>query len=196
MGTIRRQLRSLSVIVALSAWIGCANAATYNVNRVVGSGSVVGFIETDGTLGALSQLSIVDYSLKLTSSNLSGGSPQTLAFANSHNIGILGTGLSATSTDLLFDFSGSGWFFIQDFVGSLPFYGLGTTEACGGGCVGEYIGWNTSVLGPAELNVVEPGSVISFATTGSAVPEPTTIGLLGLGMFALVLARRKQTVSR
>ena len=66
-------------LVALGLMIGPptpSEAVTikYLVDRTIGAGSVKGFIETDGTLGVLTEANVIDWSLVLatrTSSNWS-----------------------------------------------------------------------------------------------------------------------------
>ena len=59
----------------------------YNVSRFVESGSVVGFIETDGTLGTLTTANITDWELTLTSPDLLFGDVEsdTISFSDSLN---------------------------------------------------------------------------------------------------------------
>lgn len=175
-----------AMIVAVLSSVASANIV-YNLNRTVGAGSAVGFIETDGTIGILSAANIVDYSLTLTSLNLAGGSPQTISKADELQGIVFGSALSASLTELFYDFSvPNNAFFFQSNLGTLPFYGMGTVDVCPAGCVGEYIGWGLGFVGPAEQSA-RSGNV-SFATT----PEPTTMALLGLGLFGLAFGKRKQ----
>ena len=53
-------------ILASLLVLGCSLSAfaapiTYNVNHTIGTGSIVGSIETDGTLGVLSTTNILDW---------------------------------------------------------------------------------------------------------------------------------------
>lgn len=186
------QLLSFLAILSFAAWMGGASATVYDLNRTVGSGAVTGFIETDGTLGALSYANIVNYSLTLTSANLLGGSPTTIVFANPHGIGVGGSGLSASLTALSFDFSiPDSYFFIQDYGLNASVYGLSATPLCSSECTGEFILWHydLSIPHPAEQN--EWSSMVTFATA-TAVPEPATLLLIGAGLFGLWQLRRWQ----
>ena len=91
------------VAVGLLFWsLGSQAQTVYQVNRTVGAGTITGTIETDGTLGPLSTANIVTWSFD--------------AFDGTDNVSISsGTGflqgeawryLSATGTELVFDFDG------------------------------------------------------------------------------------------
>src|SRR5450759_645855 len=56
---------TLAGAVAFSASQSEASTITYSVNDAVGVGSVVGFIETEGSLGPLSSVNIIDWNLQL-----------------------------------------------------------------------------------------------------------------------------------
>ena len=91
--------------VFLTLCASTANAAIiYDVNRTIGDGTVTGFIETNGTIGVLGKLDITDWSLTLTAPNLVGGASDSFNIDNGDTI-LLGTAVSATSTQLMFDFA-------------------------------------------------------------------------------------------
>jgi hypothetical protein len=73
----------------------------YDIDRTIGTGSVMGTIETDGTLGVLTSLNIIDYSLTLDD----GVDSRTVTFAAAGAPGINGTAFTATATQLLYDFN-------------------------------------------------------------------------------------------
>jgi hypothetical protein len=53
--------------------VSSANASViYNVDRTIGSGTVTGFMETDGALGVLGASIITDWMLTLSAPNLFG----------------------------------------------------------------------------------------------------------------------------
>ena len=74
------------------------NNIIYNVNLTFGSGSAVGTITTDGTIGVLTPSNIVNWNLTLNDGTKTG-------VLTPSNTTISGSGLSATPTNLLFDYS-------------------------------------------------------------------------------------------
>jgi hypothetical protein len=93
-------LSSLAGVLALLG-LSPAQAATYNVDIVFDTSSIIGTITTDGTLGVLSQANITNWDLVLTEGTSTSVSTPT---AISH-VGLLGGALSADATTLYFDFS-------------------------------------------------------------------------------------------
>jgi hypothetical protein len=58
---LKGKLVHLLATLVLIGSSGIANAGIiYEVNRTVGAGSVVGFMETDGTLGAITGANFID----------------------------------------------------------------------------------------------------------------------------------------
>ena len=115
----------------------------YDVNRTIGAGTVVGFIETDGTLGALGSGAITDWSLTLTAPNLSGGSPDLITFATQSQTNLSGAGTTATLTELIFDFSVAGSFFLLQGSSPTNYWCLESlTASCTGGGIGEHMGFD------------------------------------------------------
>ena len=111
-----------TALAAAAAWLLLAGLSTpaiaggipivYQVNRVIGAGSVTGFIETDGTQGLLTNANILDWILTLDD----GLTSRTTLGAGSGGSGFafLIDGLIATPTDLLFDFDAPGNVIILD----------------------------------------------------------------------------------
>ena len=59
---------AIAVFASASALLGGALQAapiTYNVNQTIGAGSVVGTVETDGTLGVLGTANFIAWNLAL-----------------------------------------------------------------------------------------------------------------------------------
>ena len=110
------------------------NAGTiYNVNRTIGAGTVIGFIETDGTLGVLTTANIIGGSITISHPNLDPD-PSVIPFlGNSYKIN--GDALEATATELTYDFSldvFSGTFFkVQDIFSSNLWCVIGPNVICG-----------------------------------------------------------------
>jgi len=162
-----------------------ASAATYIVN-VSGNGvSATGSIETDGTLGLLARVNVLDWQFNLTDA---GGSFMINGPSNSQLLFFNAPALTATATGLFFDFSGSGAVLFQNpQVGSTINFLCYTGSAL---CGGSY--------NRISITVQNFGGGISQAgvqqiATASAVPEPTAWAMMiaGVGMAGGALRRRR-----
>jgi hypothetical protein len=168
-----------------------ATAITYNVNQTIGAGGVTGFIETDGTIGVLGAgtADILDWNLLLNDGNTT---VDMLGPLSGNNSGVLnevfggGSALSATATQLLFDFSGPPDFFLftSNTVNALCFESLpGCITSRGATPVGVSL-----VLGLDANNVQFTslsGTQVIGTTSTSSIPEPSTLALLGAGIALL-----------
>jgi hypothetical protein len=172
----------------------------YNVDRIIGDGAVTGFIETDGTLGVLGSGNITDWTFTLTAPNLDGGSPDVIDLASLNGeTGIAGSAFTATSTQLLFDFSLSGGHYAF-FLGSDASSNFWCLETAGGNCtgngIGEHMGWPAGEVGSSQAaaqSVVYTGSVVIAEV--QSVPVPAAVWLFGSGLLGLVgMARCKKAV--
>src|SRR5688500_11157165 len=112
-------LKNLSVAAALAVALAAAapaSAITYVGSRVVGVGSVELSVTTDDTLGVLGEANILDWSL-----HISNGIDEDDLFGplsgDNSTVLVLGTGLSATATQLLWNFDAA--------AGKLEFRGEG-----------------------------------------------------------------------
>jgi hypothetical protein len=101
--------------MALSLLLGAAplcsaGAIDYYVNQTIGAGSVTGYIETDATIGVLGPANIIGWNLLLSDGTNTWNLPGGTFFP------FTGSDLSATATQLLFNFSGTdaGIFDISD----------------------------------------------------------------------------------
>ena len=98
---VQTALVSLALLLASSvAYAG----PLYDINRIIGGGSVVGSIETDGTIGSLGVGRILDWNLTLND----GISLFTLLgplSGNNSALSIAGSSFTASAIDLQFDFS-------------------------------------------------------------------------------------------
>jgi hypothetical protein len=162
-------------------------ASIYNVNLSGWGGSVVGTIETDGTIGALQGGNIVDYSLTVSigsDSSLISGTGPTLSSAFFAN---------ATSTSLFFDFGPNSKYLLFGAISGPPFSWVcfsGSAAGCGHGNV--QIRVNASAI-------IDSGSFYQGLTEigVAAVPEPSTwamiiLGFAGVGAMAYRRSRKDQ----
>ena len=163
----------------------------YDVNRIIGRGSVVGTIITDGTLGPITRANISSYSLMLYD-----GTDSTTIMGST---GIRQSGpsyLSATMANLIFDFDGpeassfgfSGFdngFWTWTFVTRVTYsdYEVVNHEI------------PHSLFHVAGAN--HTGQQIVATAKAISLSEPESLILLGLGFSVLALIRiRKQDAGR
>ena len=184
--------RSVEALAALFAvTLGAyASPITYNVTRVIGSGTVTGTITTDGNTGVLTSADITGWNLTL----FDGTNTFVLSGPPLDQVIVVGSDLTATSTQLLFDFSGSdgGLFGLQQGLFSGFHYycasAVGNIDCLPGESVVPI-----SVFQTGWQNVPRTGNlVIGQVPTTSAVPEPGSLALLGSGILTAfgVLRRR------
>jgi len=144
-------------------------------------------------LGVISEANITDWTLTL----IEGGDSFTLfgplSGNNSQVVDWFGGGLTASTTGLYFDFSAGDMIIFQN-----PNIGSSQNVYC---LQGDTIplGFYCGIPSPGELVAV--GSVHDgLATTNyegqqliaSAVPEPATLAILGLGFAGLGFSRRRK----
>ena len=132
---MNRFLAAAGLVAALSLGAASAMADTYSINRTPGAvGSVVGSITTNGTYGILSNSNISNWDLVLTDA---GGSFHLFGPLSGNNSAILisGSGLSATASELDFDFATAGFMLIQN-----PSIGSGMDYWCVEGPTGNCTG--------------------------------------------------------
>jgi len=181
---------SVAVILMAAPMSAMAGDITYYVEEAIGTGSVVGTIETDGKTGVLSSADVLAWDLTLRAPQLSGGTPQVLTqsngtFSDTGGFGVVGN-------DLVFNYAGtSGQLFIFE-GGSHSDYWCGAASG-GDACNGETdpavtIGPSTS---GGDAEVVSETGVKVIAT---AVPAPTTLAMLSFGLLALGLVRRNNAI--
>lgn len=182
-------IAAVSTVLSLLT-AGVADAATYIASRTVGNGSADISITTDGTIGVLAASNILDWNIVLTQ----GADTFTLkgpASGANSALALDGEGLSATATDLLFDFSQRGFLLIQapKLGSSVTFWCLQRT-----GCVNS--GAGEAVLASTKLGTSTYqaySGVQTIASLSSAVPEPATwtMMILGFGLVGTMTRRRR-----
>jgi hypothetical protein len=179
----------MAVLSLFSALAGTASPLFYNVNLSIGAtGHVVGFIETDGTLGTLAAPNFLDWKLTISDGVHTTDTLTGPLSGNNSTITVNLSDQSATASKILFNFSAldNGYFFFEgnvtpDFV----CFGGGGAGGFQGVCaVGVASNVEGISLGGAEQNTPLTGS------QAVAVPEPATMGLLTAGLAIGFLKRR------
>ena len=175
---------------ALALAGSCASAATivYTVNQTIGLGSVTGTIETDGTLGALSQNNVSAFSLTVSA-------PGASVLLNQGNSVIVtqGSNLSATAANLAFDYSGASGFLLFQLggfgTGMKYFCNASVADTCFQGASAIPESFN-SVSAQVEARV---GSQI-IASVAGTVPEPASWALMVSGFGLVGASLRRHTL--
>lgn len=185
---MKNVLLSAALALALS---GSAFAApiTYSVNRTIGAGTVVGTVQTDGTIGVLTSANILSWSVTLSSPSLNGGSPDS--FAGTSAI-VVGSALIGDLTDLVFDFSvGAAAGFALQSGATLNAWCMAAGTTCAGEATPAESIFYTTTGGPAETEA-RSGRV---AIGAAAVPVPATLALVGLALLAAGGATRRRSAA-
>lgn len=182
------QISNRSTLMAALAMLGvgvcCADTITYQVDQTgIGfdSGSLIGTLETDGTTGTLAASNIISWNLQATCVPMSCASDNFNLTGGNSSVSITGNGLTATATQLLFNYDSGGVFEIAD--GS-DAWALGLTDS--GGNVYEEI----LPVGLGGNALPQTGTQI-IGTVAAAVPEPTTFTLMLTLIGGLVLLRKR-----
>jgi hypothetical protein len=181
---MRKSLWTISVLLLFAATPTFLRAdITYTVNQTVGAGGVTGTITTDGTIGTLGATDIIGWNLLLNS----GSSTITLTGPPSANSNVSNFGaelLTASATQLFYNFGGS--------VGAFFFVGPGNASTW---CLGT----GNPCVSPAGEGVrIDPVLVFSQNTgdpaiaTVTSTPEPGTslLMLIGVGLVLAVMRKR------
>lgn len=180
---MNKLLLTASAVASLAA-SSAASAAVYVGTHSVGAGSLQLSITTDDTLGVLAAGNITDWTFTMSN----GGGTVTLNSGNSTNTYFSGTALSATATDLHFNFGGTGHIQWDNFGGGDDAFCLDTPGAS-----------FTCIGGPPRMVILANGVLDSSPVQGSyvlgslaaGVPEPGTWAMLILGFLGIGSAMRR-----
>ena len=163
----------LSLVLGAASLCSAATI-TYGVSQTVGPGSLTGFIETDGTFGAIGTGNIVDSNLLLNDGRT------TLDDNLSNSVFEVpgGGALSATTTQLLFNFDQHSLPIFEDFQGDTDqvTYLSGTQVIAGASHDDEHDGPD---------NDHDPEHNDDNVQANADAPEPSTLGLLVAGIALL-----------
>ena len=189
-----RFLGAVATLALLSGAYPCTAAVTtYEVSRTVGASSTVtGFIETDGTIGVLNTSDILNWNLMLNNGTNTFDLLGPLSGSNSVEQ-VVGADLSATATQLLFDFSGGDGYMIFQ----APTVGSGFNFWCAQG--GTSFQCSSEPPGGTEIVNVFPVTSNQFTelsgtiALGTAVPEPASWALLILGFAGVGFAAYRRS---
>jgi hypothetical protein len=196
----------LSLVPAAASPCSAASI-TYDINQTIGAGGVTGDIITDGKIGILEQADIVDWNLLLNDGTNTKDLLGPLSGSNSVVFVVLPSSLSATATQLLFDFGatdigtrGNGFIF-ESAAGSDHGYLCFNSESCVSDIPSPPPGTGVEQLisntaGNIQSTDVTGMQVIGTAAIPSSAPEPSTLALLSAGIAILGFRRLRQAATK
>ena len=165
------KIAAIAGFFAAGAFALPANATVYMIDRTIGAtGAVTGYIETDGTVGAIQTENLVDWTLTLTIDDSSVELFGPLSGDNSVG-SIIGAGLTASETQLSVT-GGAGNFF--QFCMEAPSY----PDVCNLGLESWYV--STSTLFYEQVRGI-PGETPQDSGLQGAFGDIFVIGLADAG---------------
>src|SRR6266481_3875387 len=192
-GTMKRTL--LCLVVACLAPVAARADITYNISFIVGTGSVNGFIQTDGKIGALSGKDITNWNLPLTEGATSFDLTPMNSDVETLNNNFPNLDFTATATTLSYDFSGPGVNFL---IFRNPAFGS-VNYVCFEDLIRRCTSGLTSSTGDIDVatsskapQLLDLTGVQVVATTGvTPTPEPGSLLLLGSGLLSVGPIKRR-----
>jgi hypothetical protein len=175
-----RKTRIFPVLLLFAA-IGAPTVAkadvAYAVDETVGAGSATGFITTNGTIGTLDSADILDWNLTLNDGTHPPVDLEGPASGNNSLVFLIGSDLTATPTQLLFDFGAADGGRLQFYVSGGPIICYSTIVDCTGTPVG------------ISLDTLTPDTdfVYTALSISSAIPADSRTTVVGSGLLLLPL---------
>lgn len=172
-----------------AATLASATPSIYNVNRIIGAGSVTGFIETDGLSGVLTAADFVDWNLVLFDGTSTFDLMGPLS-GNNSAVFVQGADTEAFSTYLLFNFSGidNGIFLFQQGLFSGNHYYCDSSQPGPPCFAGETVVPISVTVG--YQNDADLRGVVVIGNEAGTVPEPETFVLAFTGVGLVFRSRR------
>lgn len=190
-------MKKMIAVVAMMAAANGAHATTYVATRTVGAMTAELSITTDDTIGVIKAANIVDWTIKITGYSRTATLEGYFGSENSR-VEIKGAALSATATDLLFDFSLNNeaymLFQVNDSSDISTFRSLYCVQTWN--CYDQNHG--EEIIGIGFLDQVHDiaarSGVLSIASTPSTAPVPELASwammIAGLGFVGSTMRRR------